>query len=145
MFPISLRCGCACPYPCTTALALCWQGCAWQCMASHWSSLPLATTAEPTWWPFRAKSMLLIAQMTFKHTTLCTIDCHSCFFSTRGAMSSMALPRCSQTCSANQIYTSMICHQLKRVRDVKTKTRFTCCVELVVMFRGVLVYVLLCF
>ena len=41
---------------------------------------------------------------------------------TQGAMSSMALPRCSSTCSANRICTSMICHRLKQVRSFKVKT-----------------------
>lgn len=68
------------------------------------------------------KYSTLITQMTCKYTTLCTlIDFHSCCF-TQGAMLSTALPQCSPTCSANRIYTSMICRHLKLVRDLKTKT-----------------------
>lgn len=55
-FPISLRCGYAYKYRCTTALAQCWPGCVWRWMASRWCSPPLATTARPTCRPFRTKS-----------------------------------------------------------------------------------------
>lgn len=57
--PISLRCGYAYKYRCTTALAQCWPGCVWRWMASRWCSPPLATTARPTCRPFRTKSTAL--------------------------------------------------------------------------------------
>lgn len=54
-----------------------------------------------------------------KYTTLNTwiISCRSCFCA-QGATLSMAPPQCSQTWLA-RIYTSLICHQLKLVRDFK--------------------------
>ena len=51
------------------------------------------------------------------------IHCLHLFIVSQGAISSMALPQCSSTCSANRICESMICHRLNLVRSFKVKTR----------------------
>lgn len=79
--PISLRCGYACKYRCTTASAQCWPGCAWRWMASRWCSPLPATTARPTCGPSRTKSTALCSSSEIHNIMnfhwLCLMFVHS--------------------------------------------------------------------